>query len=325
VQLEYGTTATDYVPHQEYTKEINLPIENLYNKNNVSVTGSNNQNILFSTTLKPNTTYTYNVVDRNYATIYLYDSNNTRTRTLGNTQSTHQLTFTTTDSEVKGEFTFFAQANVDITTYDFTGVQLEKGTKANSFTPFGTTPIEVGSIGEYEDEFFKNTTDSEYYDSTLEQDKWYLKKRIQKTIITSENKNIIEGYSTQYNHPRVLIVKSSLGYQSSWLSGVCLMNKYKEITSSSEVNSGVFGTNFVQSSVVIWNDDFTDLATAQNTLIGTEIYIIKATPTNILLNETLQETLDSFYSMQEQTNISQENNDLPFVIKASAIRDISNL
>ena len=36
-------------------------------------------------------------------------------------------------------------------------LQLEKGTKQNSFTPYGTTPLWLGSIGDYKDRFFKTS------------------------------------------------------------------------------------------------------------------------------------------------------------------------
>jgi hypothetical protein len=58
-------------------------------------------------------------------------------------------------------------------------------------------------------------------------------------------------------------------------------------------------------------------------------YYVLATPQYILLNDTLQSQLTEIYNWvkayQEQTNISQVNNDLPFVIKASAVRDMSNI
>ena len=57
-------------------------------------------------------------------------------------------------------------------------------------------------------------------------------------------------------------------------------------------------------------------------------YRVVATPTYTLLSNTLQTQLDNLskaISYQEQTNVSQVNDDLPFVIKLSAIRDLSGI
>ena len=58
------------------------------------------------------------------------------------------------------------------------------------------------------------------------------------------------------------------------------------------------------------------------------LYYVLSTPTYTLLNNTLQTELDNIakaLSYKDQTNISQTNNDLPFTISASAIRDMSNI
>lgn len=118
--------------------------KNLYDKNNVTRTGASNQNIKFTTTLLPNTQYTFNITsNRTWGTIYLYDSSNTQTRTIGNYSDANKLTFTTSSSEVKGDFIFKADTNVDISTYDFTGVQLEKGSTATSYEPYQGKDYEI--------------------------------------------------------------------------------------------------------------------------------------------------------------------------------------
>ena len=62
---------------------------------------------------------------------------------------------------------------------------------------------------------------------------------------------------------------------------------------------------------------------------NTTVYYILATPTYTLLNSTLQSQLETIYNKllgyQDQTNISQENNDLAFNIKAKAVYDLNKL
>lgn len=62
--------------------------------------------------------------------------------------------------------------------------------------------------------------------------------------------------------------------------------------------------------------------------IGATIYYVLSTATKELLSNTLQTQLDNIsYAMayQDQTNISQTNDDRPFVISASTIRDMSSI
>jgi hypothetical protein len=57
-------------------------------------------------------------------------------------------------------------------------------------------------------------------------------------------------------------------------------------------------------------------------------YYQLATPTYTLLNDTLQEELniiEKLLSYKGQTNISQENDDLPFDMVATALKDLSSL
>ena len=59
-----------------------------------------------------------------------------------------------------------------------------------------------------------------------------------------------------------------------------------------------------------------------------EVYYVLATPTKTLLSDTLQQQLDNIsYAMayQDQTNISQVNEDRPFVISASTVKDMKTL
>ena len=211
-------------------------------------------------------------------------------------------------------------------------VQIVKGTTISDFVEhkeytkeINLGDIEVGGIGEYEDEFFKNTTDSEYYDSTLLQDKWYLKKRIGKKVLDgSENENwVIDSTGTENYSYRTTITGlpiENIGY-SNYFKRVNIANN--NTNQGFDVRkSGTTNTQFrfrygTEDTLTNWK---TWLST-HNTIV----YYALATPTNILLNDTLQETLDSFYSWQEQTNIMQENNDLPFVIRASAIRDMTKI
>ena len=59
------------------------------------------------------------------------------------------------------------------------------------------------------------------------------------------------------------------------------------------------------------------------------VYLALVDAEYILLNDTLQEQLDNIYnwalSYKDQTNISQTNDDLPFVISATTCYDLNKL
>lgn len=323
-QLEKGSTATAYVPHQEYTKEINLPVENLCSSilanHTMDSTGKVTTNSSYSLGIgqvKANGTYTFSGIDLESSSIVGFFQDmpvyGSQTYNSGRTVlSDNNRTFV---APITG-YVAFRITNIA------TNIQLEKSTKANSYTPYGTTPIEVGGIGEYEDEFFKNTTDSEYYDNTLEQDKWYLKKKIGKKILTGAND---ENWLTQENVPSTssstLIKPFYFGKDKYYSNYFIYGNRetYNHLVLS-------YGDMYLRltydiSGVTASDDNNTILTKMKNWLSthNTIVYYVLETPENILLNDTLQETLDSFYSWQEQTNIMQENNDLPFVIGASAL------
>ena len=82
----------------------------------------------------------------------------------------------------------------------------------------------------------------------------------------------------------------------------------------------------------LWfNNNGKTLEEFKNWLLNNNIvtYYLLATPQYILLNDNLQEQLETIYnkllSYQGQTNISQENNDLAFNIKAKAVYDLNKL
>ena len=187
--------------------------------------------------------------------------------------------------------------------------------------------LEYCKIGDYADQIFKNTTDSPYYDSTLVDGDWYIKKNVQKTVI---DKNIISNfsYNTSYSVPALLVAKSNFGRGSGWGNGYTLTNQYKEITSSSAVVSGSFASNFSQAYLTFFNSAFTSSQTALDILDGTIVYIVKTTPTYIHITEEdypiLQPQLENIYnnakSYNNTTNITQANDDLPFNLSVDVLK-----
>lgn len=156
---------------------------------------------------------------------------------------------------------------------------------------------------------------------------WYLKKNIGKYELTSENiEYMITTINNEFSVPAAIITKSKLGWNNVYTNNIAKINSYQQISSVSDVATGKFATNFNQYSMLLFNSDITDLESARTSLIGTIIYIAQATPTYILLSDTLQDELNDLGSLTayaNETNISQTNDDLAFVITASTTSKIT--
>ena len=145
------------------------------------------------------------------------------------------------------------EANLDI-------YQLEKGTKANSYSEYGTTPIELCKIGDYQDYFTKNSGKNLFDISTSE-----TKKYVRKSDGTIQNSN--DWTATDY-----IEVKPSQSYI------------YSGITNGA---SGNAGTSFYDetktfiSSINSTEQTFTTPSNAKSVRIS----LNTETPTRVMLNE----------------------------------------
>lgn len=216
--------------------------------------------------------------------------------------------------------------------------QLEEGTVSTSYIKGNsqTYPITLGNTEVCENDlFFKNVTESEYYDDTLSLNKWYLKKNTGKKIFDgTENwiatnsgdtgvfyTNALNDYARENNIP-----------SSNYFIGNPNVTNVAQFYSLG--NNKIGFNNISTPRLYIRCDELYD--TSGDTTAFTEwlsnnnveLQYILATPINVLLNETLQEQLDNIlyaYAYQDQTNITQTNDGAPFVIDAEAVADVSKL
>lgn len=195
-----------------------------------------------------------------------------------------------------------------------------------------TLPLTLGTleyckIGNYEDEFYLATES----DTSLVAGKWYLKKNIGKVVFdgnetwyTQSNFDTTDYYCYSIRSPYDLLQPAS---QVTLGNGLC--NNFTQVSWYS-----IYGSKKNEQGFSIRHDQkYTYFKTSQSTLDNfktwlssnnTTVYYLLATPTYTLLNDTLQEELNNIkkaLSYQDQTNISQVNDDLPFVISASAIKE----
>ena len=322
VSYEENTT---YDTYNGNVYKVNLPINNLLSSSMESgsydvSTGEKtaNQTIVRNATsipVKPNTTYILSYDGNPITTGVLYYDNSNNYLTYQAITNTY---FTTPNNCYNMNFYYY----IGSTTIDMDKFQLELGTKINSYTPYGTTPIELCKIPntDYEDTFI--------HDKTL--DKWYLHKEIGKVVLNGS-----QGFTAISTTGRFYYTDSSIanldfgsiGTISNKLKGI----SYSDLLYSSDkylasLGGGVAGNNriFVNN---IYDDNDNKITTSENlsTYLSTHnilIYFILATSTNTEI--TYQPLIDQLnaiekaQSKENQTNISQVNNDLPFIISASA-------
>ena len=180
--------------------------------------------------------------------------------------------------------------------------------------------IELCKIGDYKDVLFKNTMDSDYYDSSLELNKWYKLANVGKITYDGTeywDTDVSGGYN-RFSAPAPGIVRLT-GRNADCISNYFRPSVGNEYGIIFHVDRVVY--LYPESGITTVSQFKTWLSTHNTT-----VYYPLATPTYTLLNDTLQTQLDNLqYALayDTQTNISQTNTDLPFIIDAETYQDIS--
>ena len=153
--------------------------------------------------------------------------------------------------------------------------------------------------------------------------KWYLKKNIGKVVFTGASSENWSKYLLSFNG----------NFPQASSSSLCshFVDAGTNWTSSDETYRGKYSikNSLGQFKCMPLEDmtleEFKTWLSTHNTIV----YYVLATPTYTPLNDILQNALntlkDKLLAYKDQTNISQVNDDLPFEIVASALKDISNL
>ena len=331
---------------QSQTLPINLPVENFFNSNGevLSTWGTEIADILtlfnslqagtYTFTLKakvltitnPQTTYRWGM--------YLANSNtNVECRDFALTQTLSVGSIITNVVEINitsamvGNFThaytytIASSSNVAVGTIELYETQLEKGSKANHYTEYGTTPIELNKIGTYQDYFYKDSG------------KWYLHKEIGKYTITGNETNNI-SWDTEMSTAGVHLTLDNAIKTIANAPFYC--NRFKVVQSSSQDNNYVrLNRTTAAQYLGFWFGNIniigvSNLNTFKTYASSNEIslYYPLNTPTNTEITDTTLisqlEDIRQAYSYDTQTNISQTNNDKPFLISYDAITKGTN-
>ena len=319
LQIVEGTTADyDFEAYNGTTYPINLPVENLFDKDNANILDSafinpstrridsapNFKTLYIS--CKSNTTYTiqkilsarFTICTTNEIPTYL-----TQIYSVQEQPTATNITITT-NSTAKYLCVFYYHPTLDTLTPQqiLDSIQIEYGTNANAYTPYGTTPIELCKIGTYQDYFYKDSG------------KWYLHKEIGKKIWDNTqywfNYANPDGMMRYYTPDGDFPAKANLGYCTHFVLG-----NYDDRSKAGQLNKFFIGNNVFQIvSDILNTNDFKDMLEEKKPVVY--YALSSATNTEITYTPLINQlnTLEEAQSYEGTTNINQVNNDLPFII-----------
>jgi hypothetical protein len=196
----------------------------------------------------------------------------------------------------------------------------------------------LGSIGDYKDRFFKAIEGDSVYDSldsatkeTLDSNEWYLEKKIGKVVLNgtqtiSRVNWRVSSTSAGWLYPYSLTNNAIVDYDTNITKANKLLGSTYNDLYNMTVDNGIGTFNANSYGLVVRVKDTTlTTATAINNYLSTNnitAYYGLVTPTYTKIEGTLAsqlEALNGAKSYTGQTNISQNNNDLPFILDASAL------
>ena len=238
--------------------------------------------------------------------------------TLNANTSSNKVVKTATKSGTLKNVQFFIDNS---TTYDSeVKILVKKGNIENPTWAEYITPIELLKIGTYQDRIFKNTPNTTDYDSNLEDNLWYLKKEIGKVVLDgSESWSYNSGNQVFYlaDYVNYLQTQAFVPF-SNYFTGRNSITGYGSL-----VNNQVSFLLSTNNRIVLKNTNITTTSdwTTWLSTHNTTVYYVLATPTYTLIEDsTLIEELESMKKSKEgQTNISQVNNDMPFILDITAL------
>ena len=331
IQLEEGNQSTTYEAYTSNSQLISLGVENLFDKSNVNVlnayitsgnaiSSSNTAKTLYIS-CQPNTTYTISKIQSSrFAVAYSTDTpaNNVTTRGVIQNNSATSMTITT-DSNAKYLCVYYYHSSYDTTITEqqiLDSIQIEKGSKANSYSPYGASYIELNKIEKQDHTIIAQDY---FYPSN---DKWYHHKEIGKVVFTGA-----ESESCSTNAPsgqRQFYMSFSYGSRT----GLCEYFKYNNTDATT--NEFYFGSKLIVFVKPTVNGALINTLEDWKTWLGTNkpsIYYPLSTPTDTEITDTtLLEQLNNLMTLplyKNMTHITLTPNDLQPTMKIEYYRDTS--
>lgn len=348
IQIEKGSTATPYepytngpAPNPDYPQDIEvvsgdntIKVEgkNLWGEEeNGGIDESTGQNTYNANRWRTvgyikvfsNTAYTLssNASANIYYIFYYYDNNKSFISSSALIGQASQTATTPNNCE------YMRCVIADTATIKTTQRQLEKNNQATTYEayqsqsyPISLGNIELCKIGNYQDYLYKNNG------------KWYKYNAINKLVLNgSENWSAHGSIASWFYWDGI-----TNGFTDSTISGYALSNYFtqKAYNTVTSLNNGEFAYGQVAGDTrkrfVIKDTDYTTVADFKSWLSthNTIVYYVLETPTSTEITDTelinQLDTLESARSYDTTTNITQNTNNLPFILNVSALKKNSS-
>lgn len=307
------------------------------------------RNLFIDFNIQPDTTYTFSFETNQSGNAFYWNETIFTTSLPFNSSSTGRTSFTaTTKSDLSGLSEYDNTANgyailknyrTQDTTPTFSNVQVEVGSTATTYTPYVSQEatinlgdIEYCKIGTYSDRIFKNVSSDPDYSNERDEGAWYIKKNIGKVVLDGTENWRLSGTSSSPTNRTVIIsdiistnstnyLSNRFIYNSATSNRIVLVSPTAVYISLDDTLTGITGSETDNEKV----EKMKSWLVSNNT----DLYYILATPTYTQITGTLATQLDTIEdglkAYNEQTNISQVNADLPFVINADTLKSLANL
>ena len=329
----------------ENKQVVNVSGKNLFDKNNLNkknvyldssnkIIGTSSGNGVLYIPCEPNTTYTVSKTelfggDRFciFDTIDIPTINDYALSYEGlRAGYNNAMSLTITTSSTANYLCIFVKANTSSPAKTFEEIaetiQVEKNSTATTYEPYHNQDyeidlgnIELCKIGDYKDVIFKNNQLSSYYDSTLDEDGWYIKKEIDKIVLNGSEDITIDGAYSGLTY-RSFNIKDYMSLIK--FSSVCICDKllYSEDSIYTNDIQGIKPTSNGGIKIKIFDSSLTTIGAFQSWLSNNNllVYFILATPTyEKITNSTLISQLEAIETETGTNNfeVSNENNVLP--------------
>lgn len=353
--LESGSTATEW---EQYTggipapnPQFPFPVHNVSGSNTIRVVGKNLLSINnFTPTGASDILTNYPIFIKAGSCSVSFTTTTTRTREMTIRfyyEDGTSYAIGINSNETSKSFTLSKNV-ISISWYvreamNLSNVQIEQSNTPTTYEPYNGNSysvnlglLEYNKIGDYSDRIFKNVEgDPDFDDFDLEVGLWYLKKNIRKVVLNgSENWYITPTNTTGKNRYYTQIVSNNILKPSSASSlPELICNKYIRKTANQTytliqgMSIDSYGNILIydENRYNLTADEFKIWVSSNNIII----YYVLESPIYTQITGTLEDELEAIYnnslSKSGQTNISQINADLPFIIDAITLKDISNL
>ena len=192
--------------------------------------------------------------------------------------------------------------------------------------PINLGSIELCKIGDYQDRIFKAINGDSFYDTldsttkeSLDTGSWYKYSAIGKVVLDGSENWSLDSTTTNYYEYKITNLNAGYGNSSTAISNYFNQTGYSRIVITGS------GTLYLRYPTAIGIDVSTvSLFKTWLSNNNTTVYYVIATPTYTkITDELLTYQLEQIkYSYSNQTNISQTNNDMPFILDVTALKNM---